>query len=50
MEIDKDANGDLTYTVLPNVEVRNYKDYMYYGPIPFTEIRKYDALKQNQGW
>jgi hypothetical protein len=50
MEIDKLADGTLTYTVLPNVEIRNYKDYMYYGPIPFSEIRKYDALKQNRGW
>ena len=50
MQVDKQADGTLTYTVLPSVEVRNYKDYMYYGPIPFTELQKYDALEQNKGW
>ena len=50
MQIDKDADGNLKFTVLPNVEVRNYKDYMYYGPIPFTELQKYNALEQNKGW
>lgn len=39
-----------TYTKIDNVEVRAYEDYMYYGPIPYSEIRKYDALKQNKGW
>ena len=34
----------------PNVEVRSYKDYMYYGPIPYSEILKWDNLKQNKGW
>jgi hypothetical protein len=50
MQIDKLADGTLTYTVLPSVEVRNYKNYMYYGPIPFVETRKYNALEQNEGW
>lgn len=39
-----------TYTVLPSVESRDYKDYMYYGPIPYTEVIKFDALIQNKGW
>lgn len=34
----------------PNVEIRSYKDYMYYGPIPYSEILKWDNLKQNMGW
>ena len=34
----------------PNVEVRSYKDYMYYGPIPYSEILKWDNLKRNKGW
>ena len=38
-----------TYTGI-SVETRNYKDYMYYGPIPYTEVLKYDQLKQNKGW
>ena len=33
-----------------DVDTRNYKDYMYYGPIPYTEIQKFSALQQNQGW
>lgn len=32
------------------VESRSYKDYMYYGPIPYSETLKYDQLKQNKGW
>ncbi len=39
-----------TYTVLPSVETRDYKDYMYYGPIPYTETVKFSELKQNKGW
>ncbi len=33
-----------------NVENRVYKDYMYHGPIPSSEILKYNALIQNKGW
>lgn len=36
--------------IYPNVEIRSYKDYMYYGPIPYGEILKWDNLKQNMGW
>ena len=32
------------------VENRVYKDYMYYGPIPNSEILKYNNLIQNRGW
>lgn len=32
------------------VETRNYKDYMYYGPIPYSETLKFSNLQQNQGW
>lgn len=38
-----------TYTEF-TVENRNYADYMNYGPVPYTEVLKFDALKQNQGW
>ena len=38
-----------TYTVF-DVETRKYADYMYYGPIPYSETLKYDALIQNTGW
>ncbi|MBR1461940.1 MAG: RagB/SusD family nutrient uptake outer membrane protein [Prevotella sp.] len=33
-----------------NVEDRKYSDYMIYGPIPYSEILKFDALIQNKGW
>ena len=32
------------------VENRVFEDYMQYGPIPFSEVLKYDKLIQNQGW
>ena len=41
------VNNVQTY---PNVEIRSYKDYMYYGPIPYSEVLKWDNLKQNIGW
>ena len=33
-----------------DVESRDYKDYMYYGPIPYGEVLKFSELKQNAGW
>ncbi len=45
----ENPGGNLTFTPL-NVEERNYKDYMYHGPIPRDEIQKWSALKQNAGW
>ena len=50
MQIDQNSDGTLQYTLLPNVETRNYKEYMYYGPIPYAEIIKWSNLEQNQGW
>lgn len=47
--IDKQISGTLTYTPL-NVENRVYADYMYYGPIPYDETRKWSNLVQNKGW
>lgn len=32
------------------VENRSYEDYMYFSPIPNSEILKYDNLVQNRGW
>ncbi|MDR2883210.1 MAG: RagB/SusD family nutrient uptake outer membrane protein [Alistipes sp.] len=37
------------YKVIP-VENRVYADYMYFGPIPYTETLKYSNLQQNRGW
>lgn len=39
-----------TYTVLPEVELRAYQDYMYYGPVPYGEVVKFSNLIQNKGW
>ena len=36
------------YTVQP-VENRQYSDYMYSGPIPLSEVLKFN-LQQNKGW
>ena len=33
-----------------DVENRVFQDYMYYGPIPFSEVLKFSNLKQNKGW
>lgn len=33
-----------------NVENRVYENYMHYGPIPYSELLKYDNLVQNNGW
>lgn len=38
-----------TYTKI-SVEDRVFADYMYYGPIPYNETLKFNALKQNKGW
>ena len=44
------TTGDgLTYSVV-DVDTRNFKDYMVYGPIPYSEIMKYSSLEQNKGW
>lgn len=39
-----------TYTKIPSVEDRVFADYMYYGPIPYSETLKFKALIQNKGW
>ncbi|MES2648795.1 MAG: RagB/SusD family nutrient uptake outer membrane protein [Bacteroidota bacterium] len=32
------------------VQDRVYQPYMNYGPVPYGEILKFNALQQNQGW
>ena len=46
MQIEK-AGESLNYKVI-EVENRNYKDYMYYGPIPYSEMLKWSNLQQNK--
>ncbi|WP_297098598.1 RagB/SusD family nutrient uptake outer membrane protein [uncultured Draconibacterium sp.] len=33
-----------------DVEPRSFSDYKNYGPIPYSEILKYNNLVQNRGW
>jgi starch-binding outer membrane protein, SusD/RagB family len=39
----------LKYTPI-DAEARTYKDYMFYGPIPYSETQKWSQLQQNVGW
>ncbi|MDR1724663.1 MAG: RagB/SusD family nutrient uptake outer membrane protein [Tannerella sp.] len=43
------ADNTPSYTYR-DVEGRAYQNYMYYGPVPYTEILKFDGLEQNAGW
>ena len=43
-------NGDATQFQYVDVEQRLYRDFMYSGPVPMTEINKYSNLVQNKGW
>jgi hypothetical protein len=38
------------YTIIPAVQDRVFQSYMKYGPIPYSEILKFPALEQNEGW
>jgi len=42
-------NGS-SYVEIPVVETRDYPGYAKYLPIPNSEIIKFPALEQNQGW
>lgn len=44
-----DINGT-TISPIAVVEERKFEDYMYYGPIPYSEVLKYNKLIQNKGW
>lgn len=33
-----------------DVQSRTFADYMIYGPVPYDETLKFDALQQNTGW
>ena len=48
VSITTTASG-LDYKTI-NVESRDYKDYMIYGPIPYSEVLKWSNLTQNDGW
>ena len=49
VSITTGKDGALNYSTI-DVEERDYKDYMIYGPIPYSEILKWSNLQQNDGW
>lgn len=49
LDVNEDISG-ITYTPLNSVEVRAYQSYQNYGPIPQSEVLKYNNLQQNNGW
>ena len=42
-------SADNTTATVSEVQLRDYKDYQIYGPIPYNETLKYD-IKQNDSW
>lgn len=50
VEIAQNTDGSLSFKSLDKVEERSYKDYMIYGPIPYSETQKWSNLLQNKGW
>jgi hypothetical protein len=40
-------NGN--YNIIP-VEDRVFQSHMIYGPVPYSEVLKFNALMQNKGW
>lgn len=51
VDLTETAKGyDVSTGKVFDVELRSYSNYMNYGPIPYSEILKYDKLIQNEGW
>lgn len=54
VNLNEDAKGYFfngnTYQELPSVENRNFQSFATYMPIPNSEIVKFSALEQNNGW
>lgn len=53
LDLDTSAEGDKIQGGVHQkitVESRLYKEYMNYGPIPYSETLKFNALQQNKGW
>ena len=48
MRITEGSDG-LVYERI-TVENRAFKDYMYWGPVPYSECLKFSNLQQNKGW
>ncbi len=39
-----------TYNSNLEVEKRDFKPYMIYGPLPYEDVLKFSNLEQNAGW
>lgn len=39
-----------SYDANLEVENRGFKDYMIYGPLPYSDVLKFSNLEQNAGW
>ncbi|KXX69107.1 RagB/SusD family nutrient uptake outer membrane protein [Flammeovirga sp. SJP92] len=50
IEINKDQNTLTTSYQKIHVEDRTYQSHMIYGPIPYREVLKGEAIIQNKGW
>ncbi len=50
MKITTDALGNTLYAPFKVEEPRSFKEFMYYGPIPYSECLKFSNLQQNKGW
>ncbi|NME71214.1 RagB/SusD family nutrient uptake outer membrane protein [Flammeovirga aprica] len=50
IEINIDQNTQTTSYQKVHVEDRNYQSHMIYGPIPYREVLKGEAIIQNIGW
>ena len=49
MKVEENVSG-LHYTRFTVDEARNFKDYMYYHPIPLKVIKESPSIQQNPGW
>ncbi len=49
VNITTSAAGVTNYKIF-DVEARQYQNYMFYGPIPYSEVLKWSNLRQNDGW
>lgn len=51
MKVIKNSANLYDYSIIENIESRDYKPHMQYGPIPLDEILKFNGqIRQNMGW
>jgi hypothetical protein len=49
LDVNEDVQGNFTFEKF-DVENRSYQSYQNYGPIPRSEVLKYNNLQQNNEW